>query len=56
MTQSVNDYLAPIRERRAALEGDLDYVKDVIHEGNRIANEIANETLDQVRQAMGMVY
>lgn len=56
VTQSVNDYLAPIRERRAALEGDLDYVKDVIHEGNRIANEIANETLDQVRQAMGMVY
>ena len=34
----------------------MDYVKDVLHEGNRQANEIANETLAQVREAMGMVY
>jgi tryptophanyl-tRNA synthetase len=56
VTESVNAYLAPIRERRRAYEKDLDYIKDVLHEGNRRANEMANETLDEVRAAMGMVY
>ncbi len=56
VTEAVNDYLAPIRERRHAFEQDLDYVKDVLHEGNRRANEIAEKTLDEVREAMGMMY
>ncbi len=56
VTESVNGFLAPIRERRARYENDLDYVKDVLHEGNRVANKIAEETLAEVRQAMGMVY
>lgn len=56
VTESVNGFLAPIRERRCELLKDMDYVKDVLHEGNRQANEIANETLAQVREAMGMVY
>ena len=34
----------------------MDYVRDVLHEGNRRANEIANETLAEVNEAMGMVY
>ncbi len=56
VTESVNDFLAPHRERRARYEQDLDYVKDVLHEGNRRMNEIANVTLDEVREAMSMVY
>ncbi len=56
VTESVNNYLAPIRERRRAYEQDLDYIKDVLHEGNRKANEMANQTLEEVRAAMGMVY
>lgn len=56
VTQAVNDYLAPIRERRAELLTRTDYIEDVLHEGNRRANEIANATLDEVREAMGMVY
>ena len=56
VTESVNAYLAPIRERRRGFEQDLDYIKDIIHDGNRRANEIANATLDEVREAMGMVY
>ena len=38
------------------LLGDLDYIEDVLHEGNRRANEIADATLDEVRETMGMVY
>ena len=47
--ESVNNFLAPMRERRAELAKDMDYVRNV-------ANAIANETLDQVRDAMGMRY
>ncbi len=56
VTESVNGFLAPIRERRAQFENDLDYVRDVLHEGNRAANDIAERTLVEVREAMGMVY
>ena len=52
----MNNRFAEIRERRHAYENDLDYVKDVLHEGNRRANQIAEATLAEVREAMGMVY
>ena len=52
----MNNYLAPIRARRAELEGDMDYIRDVLADGNRRANEIADQTLGEVREAMGMVY
>ena len=56
VTESVNSYFAPIRERRVELEKDMDYIHDVLAEGNRKANEIAEATLQEVREAMGMVY
>ena len=56
VTEAVNGYFAPIRERRHELEQDMGYIHDVLAEGNRKANEIANATLDEVRAAMGMVY
>ena len=56
VTESVNAYLAPIRERRRELEGQPEMVREILHEVNRRANEIANTTLDEVREAMGMVY
>ena len=52
----MNGRFAPIRERREELLRDPDYIKDIIHDGNRRANEIAHETLCEVREAMGMVY
>ncbi len=56
VTESINAYLEPIRERRVELAQDMDYIRDILHEGNRRANEIANATLDEVREAMGMTY
>ncbi|BDR53930.1 tryptophan--tRNA ligase [Bombiscardovia apis] len=53
---AVNDFLAPHRERRAELAQDMDTVRDVLAEGNKRANAVAEETLDQVRSAMGMKY
>ncbi|WP_444328737.1 tryptophan--tRNA ligase [Paratractidigestivibacter sp.] len=56
VAEAVNGRFAPIRERREELLRDPDYIKDIIHDGNRRANEIAHETLCEVREAMGMVY
>ena len=56
VTDAVNGYFEPIRARRAELEQDLGYIHDVIAEGNRRANEVADATLAEVRSAMGMVY
>lgn len=56
VTTSVNEFLAPHRQRRAELAKDMDYIHDILAEGNKRAERIAEETLDQVREAMGMVY
>ncbi len=56
VTESVNTFLAPHRERRAELSAKPDYIKEVLHEGIRQANEVANATLAEVREAMHMVY
>lgn len=56
VTEVVNDYLAPIRAERAKLEGEDAYIHEILEKGNKKANEIAEETLQKVRDAMGMVY
>ncbi|WP_251213214.1 tryptophan--tRNA ligase [Adlercreutzia murintestinalis] len=56
VTESVNAYLAPVRERRRALERDIPFIEEVLAQGNELANEVAQSTLDEVREAMGMVY
>ncbi|MFC0847399.1 tryptophan--tRNA ligase [Streptomyces noboritoensis] len=53
VTDAVNTYLAPMRARRAEYAQDLSYVREVLHEGNKRANAIAEATLDEVRAAMG---
>ncbi|MCI1211638.1 MULTISPECIES: tryptophan--tRNA ligase [Bifidobacterium] len=53
---SVNEFLAPHRERRAELAKDMDSIRDILHDGNNRANAIAEQTLDEVRAAMGMRY
>ena len=56
VTESVNEFLAPHRERRIELAQDMDYIKEVIHESNKRVNAIAEERLGEVREKMGMVY
>ncbi len=56
VTEAVNDYFAPIRERRRKLEQDMGYIHDVLADGNKRANAIAEKTLGEVREAMGMSY
>ena len=56
LTEVLNEMLAPIRARRAELEADPGYLADVLAAGNERANQIADATLAEVRQAMGMAY
>lgn len=56
VTEAVNDYFAPIRQRREELAANEDYLLQVLHAGNDKANQVASETLDNVRKAMKMDY
>ena len=56
VAESVNSVLAEHRRRRADLAADPDYVRSVVRRGNERANEIAEQTLNEVRAAMGTEY
>ncbi len=56
LIEALNERLAPIRARRAELEGDRTYLREVLAEGNARANAVADATLADVRAAMGMSY
>lgn len=56
VTEVVNDYLRPMRARRAELSRDKALVHEVLARGNKQANEIADATLKEVRRAMHMEY
>jgi tryptophanyl-tRNA synthetase len=51
---AVVDYLAPVRERYAALRADEDYLEGMLEEGAERARAIATDTLADVRTAMGV--
>jgi tryptophanyl-tRNA synthetase len=55
-TEAVNEFLTPLRERRAAFAREPGLVRDVLRAGNARANAIADQTLREVREAMGTVY
>ncbi len=56
LTEALNEHLAPIRARRAELVAAPDYLWQVLRDGNRKANEVADATLAEVNQAMKMDY
>ncbi len=52
----LNNELKPIRERRAEFAKDIPAVYDMLKQGCADANEVANQTLAEVRHAMGLDY
>ncbi|GAA1872428.1 tryptophan--tRNA ligase [Actinomadura bangladeshensis] len=52
VTDSVNEFLRPVRARRAELIADRGYLRGVLAAGNDRANAVANRTLEEVRAAM----
>jgi tryptophanyl-tRNA synthetase len=52
--RNLNAALAPFREKRAALAQNPDHVWDVLADGARRATAIAEQTLAEVRAAVGL--
>lgn len=52
----INEELTPIRNRRAEYAKDPEAVYEMLQRGSEKANIVANETLQQVKSAMGINY
>ena len=54
LIEAVERLFGPFREKRAALEKDLDYVEDVLTDGAKRARAAADVTMARVREAVGL--
>ncbi len=52
--KNLNNHLEPFRSRRAELDKAPDHIWDVLHDGARRARAIAEQTMDEVRSAIGL--
>jgi tryptophanyl-tRNA synthetase len=50
------DTIRPIREKRKELSKDIKSILDILEDGTKKANEYANKTLFEVKNAMGINY
>ena len=48
------DYFKPFRQKRTELENNIDYVKQVLADGAERARTVADKTLAEVRNAVGL--
>jgi tryptophanyl-tRNA synthetase len=56
LATAVNNFLEPMRERRAHFESRASMIDEIIAEGNRRVKKEAEETMRMVREAMGLTY
>lgn len=52
----LNDTLEPIRKRRAEFAQDPAAVMNILKEGTRVAQDVAEQTMEDVRKVMHLVY
>lgn len=55
LAEGINRVLGPVRERRAEIAGNPDYVKNVLADGAKRASIIARRTLEEAKKNMGLV-
>ena len=55
LTEAMNEKLRPLRQKRAQLEADPAYIRQVLLDGSAKAREIGIKTLEEVRERMNMV-
>jgi tryptophanyl-tRNA synthetase len=53
---AINAELKPVRERAATFEEDPTLVRNIIQDGCEKASDLANDTMRDVREAMGLNY
>lgn len=52
LAQALNEYLAPIQEKRHELSKRKSFVKDILEDGRKKASHLAQETMQKVREAV----
>jgi len=55
LAELINERFADARDRYAALEKDPDTVRDILRDGGRRARDVAEATMERVREATGIV-
>ncbi|AZN68367.1 tryptophan--tRNA ligase [Acinetobacter haemolyticus] len=50
----LQELITPIRERRAELEKDPDYIMDILKQGTEKCRDITQQTLDEVKSGLGL--
>jgi len=55
LSESIHNELQPIQERRKVLEEDPTQVDQIIKEGSERARAVAQETIREVKKAMGLL-
>lgn len=53
LSRALNDFLEPIREQRAHFAAQSGFVEQVVYEGTLKMQELAHETLSEMKKAMG---
>ena len=56
LATALNTYLAPIRERRAAVLAKPERMREILFEGSKRARAVAAETMERVRAAVKISY
>jgi len=56
LTRVLNEFLEPIRQRRAEFERQPELLKSILKEGNQKVREEAAKTLDEVKQKLGFSF
>ncbi|MCX6807294.1 MAG: tryptophan--tRNA ligase [Patescibacteria group bacterium] len=56
LAEKINDFLEPIRKQRASFQKDPKFIRKLLDNGRAKAQKIAQETLKEVKQKMGMDY
>ena len=56
LIKSVVDELGPMQERIAKYQSDPNLIQEIIFEGSERARSVAKETMEDVREAMGLTY
>ena len=54
LAELMTAYFKPFRQKRAELENNIDYVKELLADGAERAKAVADKTLAQVRKAVGL--
>lgn len=52
----LKELIGPIRERRAELQKDPDYIIDVLRQGTQKCQVITQQTLDEIKSGLGMFH